>query len=432
MASTHSKVANWQYDLLPHIVDRVGRDAPDTPYGLWPISSGSYEQGYQTITYAQLANAVNGLAWWLAEHLGLGQGDVVVYVGPNDLRLTALLLAAIKTNYVIFFSSPRNSPAAHKVLLETLKCKTLVTVTPVPPAALTILEVAQPQKLTIPEVDELVSKVYEHYKCDRTYEKNGRDPIWAIHSLTPSFIVGRHTSGSTGIPKPIIWTSEAIARHHNGADMAPPEGVGSLDHFERSKRVLTTLPPFHGAGLGQYIFWGIPFGSTPIAPLSATIPTALGLVEALKQTPADVALLVPSVVAELAEDPVSLEYVAENIKLLVYLGGDLPQSIGDRVATKVPLRCQYGCSEIGFAHQLWPAELGTLDWKYIRFHPCTGAVFEETVDGTYELVFKRHPQSSSSPSASSVPLLETQSMWSISNQENLTELRTRDLWERTL
>ncbi|KAI0518045.1 acetyl-CoA synthetase-like protein [Xylaria bambusicola] len=410
MASTHSQVAHWQYDLLPHIVDRVARDAPDTPYGLWLISSMSYEEGYQTITYSQLANAVNGLAWWFAEHLGPGQGDVVVYIGPNDLRLTALLLATIKTNYVIFFSSPRNSPAAHKALLETLKCKTLVTISPAPPPALAILEVVQPQKLTIPEVDELVGKVYEHYKCDRTYEKNGRDPIWAIH-----------TSGSTGFPKPIIGTSEAIARHHNGTDTAPPEGVRSLDHFERGRRMLTTLPPFHGAGLGQYIFWGIPFGSTPIAPLSATIPTAVGLVEALKKAPADIALVVPSVVAELAEDLVSLEYVAASIKLLVYLGGDLPQSVGDRVATKVPLRCQYGCSEIGFAHQLWPTELGPLDWKYIRFHPCTGAVFEETVDGTYELVFKRHQQDSS--------LLKTQSIWSILNQERLAEFRTRDLWE---
>ncbi|KAI1347444.1 hypothetical protein F5Y01DRAFT_295125 [Xylaria sp. FL0043] len=84
MASTHSQVAHWQYDLLPHIVDRVARDAPDTPYGLWPISSMSYEEGYQTITYSQLANAVNGLAWWLAEHLGPGQGDVVVCQSESE------------------------------------------------------------------------------------------------------------------------------------------------------------------------------------------------------------------------------------------------------------------------------------------------------------------------------------------------------------
>ncbi|GAW24606.1 hypothetical protein ANO14919_141970 [Xylariales sp. No.14919] len=406
MANTHSNVARWQHDLLPHIVDRVARNSPDTAYGLWPTSSTSYEGGYQTITYSQLANAVNGLAWWLVEHLGPGQGDVVAYTGPNDVLLTALLLAAIKTNYVLFFPSPRNSAAAHKALLDTLGCKTLITTAPIPPPALTILNAAQPQMLTAPEVGRLLDQAYEHYSCDRTYEKNGREPIWAIH-----------TSGSTGFPKPIIWTSEAIARHHNGTDAAPPAGVRSLDHFERGKRVLTTLPPFHGAGLGQYLFWGIPFGSTPIAPVAAAIPTAQGLVDALKQTPADVALLVPSIVAELAEDPVSLDYVATHVKLLVYLGGDLPQAIGDRAA-KVPLRCQWGCSEIGFVHQLWPSELGPQDWRYIRPHPCSGAVFEKTVGGAYELVFRRQES-----------LLATQSMRSISGQEQLDEFRTRDLFE---
>ncbi|KAI3335182.1 putative NRPS-like enzyme [Ustulina deusta] len=407
MASTHSDVARWQYDLLPHVVDRVARNSPDTAYGLWPTSPTSYEEGYQTITYSQLANAVNGLAWWLVEQLGPGQGDVVAYIGPNDVRLTALLLAAIKANYVLFFPSPRNSAAAYKALLDTLGCKTLVTTTPVPPPALTILETARPQMLTVPEVDQLLGQAYEHYSCDRTYEKNGREPIWAIH-----------TSGSTGFPKPIIWTSEAIARHHNGTDAVLPGGVRSLDHFERGKRVLTTLPPFHGAGLGQYIFWGIPFGSTPIAPVATAIPTAQGVVDALKQTPAEVVLLVPSIVAELAEDPVSLDYIAAHVKLLVYLGGDLPQEFGDRVAAKVPLRCQWGCSEIGFVHQLWPTELGPQDWKYIRIHPCSGPVFEETTDGVYELVFRRQES-----------LLETQSMWSISGQEKLDEFRTRDLFE---
>lgn len=45
----------------------------------------------------------------------------------------------------------------------------------------------------------------------------------------------------------------------------------------------------------------IPFGNVVIAPVAAAIPTAQGVVDALKQTPADVAILVPSVVAELAQ-----------------------------------------------------------------------------------------------------------------------------------
>jgi hypothetical protein len=52
-------------------------------------------------------------------------------------------------------------------------------------------------------------------------------------------------------------------------------------------------------------------------------------VDALKREPAFAAMLVPSVVAELAQDPVCLEYVAANLKLIMYVGGDLPQAVGD-------------------------------------------------------------------------------------------------------
>lgn len=76
--------------------------------------------------------------------------------------------------------------------------------------------------------------------------------------------------------------------------------------------------------------FGIPFGNIPVALAAAAIPTAEGLVDALKKTPADIAILVPSVVAELAQNPSLLEYCAEHLELILYIGGDLPQAIGDR------------------------------------------------------------------------------------------------------
>lgn len=45
----------------------------------------------------------------------------------------------------------------------------------------------------------------------------------------------------------------------------------------------------------------IPFGNVVIAPAAAPIPTGQGIVDVLKQTPADAAILVPSVVAEIAQ-----------------------------------------------------------------------------------------------------------------------------------
>ncbi|KAK7985611.1 hypothetical protein PG988_003233 [Apiospora saccharicola] len=395
--------------LLSRMVDQVASDDPDAVYGMWPVVPTSYEAGFRTVTYSQLANVVNGLAWWLIENLG-GPGrdnEVVAYVGPNDVRIPALGFATVKAGYTLFLTSPRNSAEAHRSLFESLQCKTLLTPEPVPPAAHPILETVAPRHLTIPSVDDLLQTVSPPYEYWKTLEEGMQDPVMTIH-----------TSGSTGIPKPLIWTQETLFRHQNACSCPAPEGVTSLESLYLGKRVLVTLPPFHGAGWGQTLFYAVPFGNTVIAPAAAAIVTAQGLVDALEQTPADIALLVPSVVAELAQNPDLLRYCAQHLELIVYIGGDLPQQIGDIVAAEMPLRCQFGASEMGMPPQLIPAELDPgKDWKYIRFHPCVGAVFDNVDDNLYELVIKRKES-----------LASTQPTFTVRGKEDLQEYRTRDLF----
>jgi thioester reductase-like protein len=158
----------------------------------------------------------------------------------------------------------------------------------------------------------------------------------------------------------------------------------------------------------------------PIVPSTTPIPTAEAVVDALRQTPADVLMLAPSVVADLAQSPELLDYCARHLEMIIYIGGDLPQAIGDRVAARMLLRCQWGASEVGIPHQLMPSELGPADWRYIRFHPCVGAVFEEVSEGIYELVIRRDEA-----------LAATQPTWTIRGLDSVeTEYRTRDLFER--
>ncbi|KAI1777957.1 putative NRPS-like enzyme [Hypoxylon cercidicola] len=416
MATQHARVSRLQNELLPHIVDRLARDKPDATcmrqpldiYGLWPVAPASYEAGFRKVTYAQLANIINGLAWWLVDQLGTGQGEALTYVGPNDVRLTAFVIAAIKAGYVLFLTSPRNSVAAHRALFDALECKTLVTTDPIPPSAHAIIGAVKPRVLTAPGVDELFAKSYQPYVYEKTFQEARWDPLWVIH-----------TSGSTGLPKPLIWTQETGARHHNCTSSSPPEGMLSVDSFCHGKRVLVTVPPFHGAGLSQYLLNAIPFGNIVTAPAAAAIATAQGVVDALKQAPADIAVLVPSVVAELAQNPELLDYCASHLEMILYIGGDLPQAIGDRVAAKVRLRCQWGASEVGIPQQMMPPELGPMDWRYVRFHPCVGAVFDEVADGVYELVIQRNES-----------LVATQPCFSIRGQDKLQEYRTKDLFER--
>lgn len=101
MVRTHEQVAQWQNALAPHIVERLARETPDNKYGEW-VSKDSVV----VITYAQLANVIDGLAWLIVEQLG-GPGryganpEVLAYVGTSDVRYSALVLAAAKAGYTV-------------------------------------------------------------------------------------------------------------------------------------------------------------------------------------------------------------------------------------------------------------------------------------------------------------------------------------------
>lgn len=118
--SKHITMAKFhpENELLPHIIDHYARVKPDAPYTEYPKSSMSYEDGYLPITYRAFANAINGVAWWLTATFGPGQGEVLAYIGPNDIRYPALVMGAVKAGYCMFLTSPRNSAAAHESLLR--------------------------------------------------------------------------------------------------------------------------------------------------------------------------------------------------------------------------------------------------------------------------------------------------------------------------
>ncbi|KAK6595947.1 thioester reductase domain-containing protein [Botrytis cinerea] len=86
--------------LLNNIVDGLAKVRPGTIYAEVPRSSISYEFGYRKISYANFANAINGLAQWLHDTLGPAENfPTLAYIGPNDFRYNALMLAAVKAGY---------------------------------------------------------------------------------------------------------------------------------------------------------------------------------------------------------------------------------------------------------------------------------------------------------------------------------------------
>lgn len=175
-----------------------------------------------------------------------------------------------------------------------------------------------------------------------------------------------------------------------------------------------------GACLASLLLNALPFSTVMVAPLSAAIPSASGLVEGIKQSKAKVAIVPPSILEELVQEPDLLEYCALSLDCIIYCGGDLPQQVGDVIAVKIPLYNQYGSTELG----LLPMILSNSyrkpkDWKYLEFHPDMGLEFRSAMDDQYELCMVRQD------------LVETQQLvFTYPGFTDASEYATGDLFER--
>ncbi|KAF7872907.1 uncharacterized protein EAF02_008978 [Botrytis sinoallii] len=335
--------------LLNNIVDGLAKVRPGTIYAEVPPSATSYEYGYRKISYANFANAINGLAHWLHDTLGPAENfPTLAYIGPNDFRYNALMLADM------FFSSPRNSIPAHTNLFKILECKVLITVNPVLPMTHSIIEATGARAIECPDVDELLDNIYPHYPFNKTFEQARKEPLVVLH-----------TSGTTGFPKPILWNHET--------------------------RLLNTLPPFHAGGIFMTLLNAV-FNQTPfIYPLSGVPLSTQIVLEALKHVKADSVLLAPPFVEEVGKTPEMLDFLVKNIDVLLYGGGDVSQATGDKISKRLKLSMIIGSTESGaypavFPSDKWPSE----DWKYFHFHPNAGIELRSHSENRHEAVLIRN------------------------------------------
>lgn len=82
-----------------------------------------------------------------------------------------------------------------------------------------------------------------------------------------------------------------------------------------------------------------------IFPLSGVAASAQVLIDGLKYTTADAALLVPFMVAEIAKNLAHLDFVSRNLERIFYGGGDVSQTVGDMLVSEVKFSTMYGSTE---------------------------------------------------------------------------------------
>lgn len=88
--------------LLNHIVDDLAQTRPESVWAKVPSYESNYSGGYRKITYKMMANAINGLAWWIIDNLGASSTfETLAYFGRWDPRYIIVLLGAVKAGYKV-------------------------------------------------------------------------------------------------------------------------------------------------------------------------------------------------------------------------------------------------------------------------------------------------------------------------------------------
>ncbi|KAL4991464.1 hypothetical protein BDW68DRAFT_198708 [Aspergillus falconensis] len=289
------------------------------------------------------------------------ENRVVAILGPSNLDYIVSLFALSRLGYAVLFLSTRLTTEAYTNLLEQTNCSH-VLYSSTTQKAVESIRGATPQinTLSIPEY-----KVYS--KCTKSSDSrlSGQPEMarkWA-------FII--HSSGSTGLPKPIFQTHAACIANYTTSN---------------SYRALLTLPLYHNHGLCT--FFRSMFKAKPIAIYNVNLPlTGKNVLEVMEAFRPESFHGVPYVLKLLSEVQGGVEALA-NCQQVLFGGSSCPDELGDYLVDKgVRLISHYGATELG---QLMTSDRPIDDklWNYVRPLKVSQPYLrmEELEDGSYECV----------------------------------------------
>ena len=350
------------YSVDDLLLSRV-RSIPDVPLVAYPVTArgrGDYAH-YNAKDLDRFADEV------LRRLLRMGlvppasntsESKVVALLAPSNLDYLASIFALHRLGFAVLLLSNRLSTEAYIALLKATNCHHILA-SPNHVKTVAAIQAGQWQTQCYPVLERAVYDLPQpsgiRYRC----------PIGGPSSLNRiAFIV--HSSGSTGLPKPIFQTQKAVlSNYSSGLNYTP----------------FLTLPLYHNHGISS--FFRALYSGKELFMFNANLPlSGPNLIEAMEAAKPTSFHGVPYALKLLAESEKGISCLTA-CQLVMFGGSSCPDELGDRLTEAgVYLVGHYGAYGLNrspvdrFANSLRRTEMGQLmtsfrpmedkAWNYLR------------------------------------------------------------------
>ncbi|KAI1173535.1 hypothetical protein F4777DRAFT_557650 [Nemania sp. FL0916] len=361
-------------DLLPNLIQKLRNRARPL------ITVVTPDGGLEHLSVEEVHNAANRAAWFLHGRLE-STDEKFFYMGPNDARYLIWVLGAMKLGKCAVYPSPNNTVEANLRFFSTVRATKLLYA---PESSVSL------QSL-LGSIDKSIGSL-ETPSYSEIFNCQAADEFPFLHTfdeIKEKPVMGLHTSGTSGHPKPIYWNHAAIASVTIPFDFdslpQPPKRRHLLLETLQGNNVFVPFPLYHFGGIGM-IIRSFLTDSTIVLPAPGTPLSSKNFARMLEASSSTCTLTPPSILEAMLSNPSELAVISK-LKHIAYSGGPLNPVLGERLANIVPhLFSIYGCTE-----GAGPYLESTGDNKYwngMKFIEL-GQRMEEVIPGLYELVIPR-------------------------------------------
>ncbi|XXH03342.1 hypothetical protein Hte_009740 [Hypoxylon texense] len=359
--------------MIDDLIRERGRDEDQVPILGYPKHDHDATE-YEYFTGRDLDRMVDEACRALMRAgLEVNSRKTVALFAPSDLSFVITFFALFRLGCKVLTMSIRLNQTACIHLLERANCDAMLYGTTVRINS-TMAEIEQAR----PDLMLIQMPTREDFDVPGDAAEPFQRPIPDGETEHTQIALMMHSSGSTGLPKPLFLSHRSLL-----ASIVSGTGL----------KAFNALPWYHLHGLITSIqaMWM----RRPAHLFNAHMPlTADNLISALKSIQPEICHTVPYVLKLMAEREDGVA-VLKKCKFVTSAGARTPDELGNRVVKAgVKLGLIFGLTEVGHVGDSIHRENGDDSWDYVRpyVNLRTHMTFKKVEGGVYESVYlKSHP-----------------------------------------